>query len=95
LIRFRTTAFPVTDTMHERKAKFFEDVYGIAALPGGTGTLEELLEAITLKRIGQLNHPTPRYGTRKNDIQRIERTAWRASSDHRAHDRAHRSGRPC
>ncbi len=46
-----------TETMHERKAKFLEGVDGLVALPGGSGTLEELLEAITLKRLGQFNKP--------------------------------------
>jgi uncharacterized protein (TIGR00730 family) len=47
----------MTDTMHERKAKFMEDVDALVALPGGSGTLEELLEAITLKRLGQFVKP--------------------------------------
>lgn len=51
------TAFEFTQTMHERKAKFLEDIDGIIALPGGSGTLEELLEAITLKRLGQFTQP--------------------------------------
>ena len=46
-----------TETMHERKAKFLEGIDGLVALPGGTGTLEELLEAITLKRLGKFAHP--------------------------------------
>jgi uncharacterized protein (TIGR00730 family) len=46
--------FELTETMHERKAKFLEDVDGLVALPGGSGTLEELLEAITLKGSGNL-----------------------------------------
>lgn len=41
--------FEFVDTMHERKAKFLENIDGIICLAGGTGTLEELLEAITLK----------------------------------------------
>lgn len=49
--------FVYTDTMHERKAKFLEGVDGLVALPGGSGTLEELLEAITLKRLGLFTKP--------------------------------------
>lgn len=51
------TDLEFTDTMHERKAKFLEGVDGLVALPGGTGTLEELLEAMTLKRLGQFGKP--------------------------------------
>ncbi|SRR5690554_672070 len=51
------TDFIFTDTMHERKAKFLDGIDAITALPGGTGTLEELLEAITLKRLGKFNKP--------------------------------------
>lgn len=46
-----------TETMHERKAKFLEGVDGLIALPGGTGTLEELFEAMTLKRLGLFGKP--------------------------------------
>jgi uncharacterized protein (TIGR00730 family) len=49
--------FEFTETMHERKAKFLEGIDGLVALPGGTETLEELLEAITLKRMGQFTKP--------------------------------------
>ncbi|HZH95348.1 MAG TPA: TIGR00730 family Rossman fold protein [Flavisolibacter sp.] len=53
----QVTDFEFTDTMHERKAKFLADVDGLVTLPGGSGTLEELLEAITLKRLGQFTKP--------------------------------------
>ena len=53
----RVIDFEFTETMHERKAKFLENIDGLVALPGGSGTLEELLEAITLKRLGQFTKP--------------------------------------
>lgn len=53
----RVTDFEFTETMHDRKAKFLEDIDGLVALPGGSGTLEELLEAITLKRLGLFTKP--------------------------------------
>jgi uncharacterized protein (TIGR00730 family) len=43
--------------MHERKTKYLEDIDGLVALPGGSGTLEELMEAITLKRLGLFTKP--------------------------------------
>ncbi len=43
--------------MHERKKKFLEGTDALIALPGGTGTLEELVEAITLKKLGFYPHP--------------------------------------
>ena len=51
------TDFVFTETMQERKAAYLEGVDGLVALPGGSGTLEELLEAITLKRLGLLTEP--------------------------------------
>jgi len=53
----KVSDFVFTETMHERKAKYLEGVDGLVALPGGSGTLEELLEAITLKRLGQFTWP--------------------------------------
>ena len=43
--------------MQERKARYLEGIDGLVALPGGSGTLEELLEAITLKRLGLFTKP--------------------------------------
>jgi hypothetical protein len=43
--------------MHERKKKFLIGTDAIVALPGGSGTLEELLEAITWKRLGLFVNP--------------------------------------
>lgn len=41
-----------TETMHERKRTMADLSDGIIALPGGCGTLEELLEIITWKQLG-------------------------------------------
>ena len=49
--------FVYTETMHERKAKLIEGVDAVITLAGGTGTLEELLEAITMKRLGLFDKP--------------------------------------
>jgi uncharacterized protein (TIGR00730 family) len=43
--------------MHERKKRFLDGTDALVALPGGCGTLEELLEAITLKRLGLFTKP--------------------------------------
>ena len=45
------------ETMAQRKQKFLENIDGLVALPGGSGTLEELMEAITLKRLGKFLKP--------------------------------------
>ena len=42
----------IVDDMHERKRVMLELSDAAIALPGGCGTLEELLEAITWKRLG-------------------------------------------
>ena len=47
----------VTQTMHERKQKMAELSSAVIALPGGVGTLEELLEIITWKQLGLYKHP--------------------------------------
>jgi len=46
-----------TETMSERKLMLLENIDALIALPGGTGTLEELFEAITLKRLGKFLKP--------------------------------------
>ncbi len=47
----------IVHDMHERKKKLIEGTDAIIALPGGTGTLEELSEVITLKRLGKFSKP--------------------------------------
>ncbi len=43
--------------MRERKKLLVEDVDAVIALPGGCGTLEELMEVYTLKRLGKFTKP--------------------------------------
>ncbi|MEG1548327.1 MAG: TIGR00730 family Rossman fold protein [Clostridia bacterium] len=47
----------VTATMHERKAKMEQLSHGYIAMPGGLGTLEELLEVLTLNQLGYISAP--------------------------------------
>ncbi|HOV13812.1 MAG TPA: TIGR00730 family Rossman fold protein, partial [Spirochaetota bacterium] len=47
----------ITKTMSERKSIMFDKAYGFVALPGGFGTLEEVLEIITLKQLGYVDKP--------------------------------------
>ena len=46
-----------TETMHERKRLMADMSDGVIALPGGCGTLEELLEIITWKQLGIYLNP--------------------------------------
>jgi uncharacterized protein (TIGR00730 family) len=43
--------------MHERKRLLIENTDAVIALPGGTGTLEELMEVLSLKRLGKFHKP--------------------------------------
>ena len=43
--------------MHERKRKMFEMADAFVALPGGVGTLEELVEQITWVQLGRHKKP--------------------------------------
>lgn len=47
----------VTTHMHERKRLMFEKADAFVALPGGVGTLEELVEQLTWAQLGQHNKP--------------------------------------
>jgi uncharacterized protein (TIGR00730 family) len=51
------TELILVDTMHERKEKMALMADAVVALPGGCGTLEELLEIITWKRLGIFTKP--------------------------------------
>lgn len=47
----------VTRNMHERKQAMFEHADAFVALPGGLGTLEELVEQLTWAQLGQHAKP--------------------------------------
>src|SRR5262249_38029001 len=47
----------VTRDMHERKRLMFERADAFVALPGGVGTLEELVEQITWAQLGRHKKP--------------------------------------
>ncbi|ANW01246.1 TIGR00730 family Rossman fold protein [Bradyrhizobium icense] len=47
----------VTPDMHERKRLMFEHSDAFVALPGGVGTLEELVEQITWQQLGRHTKP--------------------------------------
>jgi uncharacterized protein (TIGR00730 family) len=47
----------VTRDMHERKRKMFEMADAFVALPGGVGTLEEVVEQMTWAQLGRHKKP--------------------------------------
>jgi len=47
----------IVKDMHERKKRLRENIDAFIALPGGVGTLEELLEMMTHKQLGQVLVP--------------------------------------
>ncbi len=51
------TEFYETRTMHERKQRMEDLADAFIALPGGFGTLEEVLEVITLRQLGYHDKP--------------------------------------
>lgn len=53
----RLTEVIITADMHERKHQMADMTEAVIALPGGCGTLEELLEAITWRQLGLHTKP--------------------------------------
>ena len=47
----------LADDMHERKKRMYECADACVGLPGGLGTLDELIEIITWKSLGRHNKP--------------------------------------
>jgi hypothetical protein len=58
------TELEVVEDMHLRKRRMISEVDAVVALPGGSGTFEELLEAITWKRLGLYQRPIVLLNTR-------------------------------
>ena len=58
------TELHVVEDMRARKHEMLTRATAVVALPGGTGTLEELFEAITLKRLGLYLGPIVIVNTR-------------------------------
>src|SRR6478752_8587660 len=54
----------IVEDMRERKHRLLTDSDAVVALPGGSGTLEELFEALTLKRLGLYTGPIVLVNTR-------------------------------
>ena len=53
----QTDGLIVTRDMHERKRKMFELADAFVALPGGVGTLEEIVEQMTWAQLGRHKKP--------------------------------------
>jgi len=53
----RLTHVTVAETMSERKELLIKGSDAIVSLPGAIGTLEELTQAISLKRLGRYHNP--------------------------------------
>lgn len=51
------TELLVTDTMHTRKQAMCDEADGMIALPGGYGTLDEVIEILTWNQIGTIAKP--------------------------------------
>jgi uncharacterized protein (TIGR00730 family) len=58
------TEMQVVDDMRERKHRMLQGADAVVALAGGCGTLEELFETITLKRLGLYLGPIVLVNTR-------------------------------
>ncbi len=58
------TELHVVEDMRERKHLMLSQSEAVVALPGGCGTFEELLEAVTLKRLGVFLGPIVIINTR-------------------------------
>jgi uncharacterized protein (TIGR00730 family) len=60
----RLTELRIVEDLRIRKHLMLSESHGVVALPGGCGTLEELFETLTLKRLGLYLHPIVLLNTR-------------------------------
>ncbi len=51
------TELHIVESMHERKRTMADESEGFVALPGGFGTLEEIVEVLTWAQLGIHEHP--------------------------------------
>lgn len=51
------TSYVVTETMHERKKVMFMNCDAVVVLPGGAGSLDELMEVLTWRQLGLHDKP--------------------------------------
>ncbi len=76
----------VVEDLRTRKHMMLSASQGVVALPGGSGTFEELFEAITLKRLGLYTHPIVLVDTRNYFaplVQLLERSVAERFMDER------------
>jgi uncharacterized protein (TIGR00730 family) len=60
----KLTELRIVEDLRVRKHLMLSESHGVVALPGGCGTLEELFEALTLKRLGLYVQPIVLLNTR-------------------------------
>ena len=70
----RLTELRLVEDMRTRKHMMLSDSQAVIALPGGSGTLEELLEAVTLKRLGIYLNPIMQTFWNKIGLEKIDLT---------------------
>ena len=74
----------IVTSLHERKMEMIEKADGIIALPGGSGTFEELLEALTWKRLALYTNPIVLLNT-KNYYDAFQQMMQQAVDEHFMH----------
>jgi hypothetical protein len=85
----RLSELILVNDLHERKRLMIEEVDAVIALPGGCGTLEELFEAMSWKRLGLFAGPIVIVNT--NDFYRPCIELLESCIKHRFMDERHRA----